>query len=109
MYVCIRAWALIRFMRKNRMFKTKLEEEIICLKELCTHIDRHKRNSDEDHCFCNAILHMRAVKGALSRYFSVIIQCRIMFLHQRKPKNNDAVLLSRSLSLHRNHSLPPSA
>ena len=30
------------------------------------------------------------LKGALSRYFRVILQCRNMFLHQWKPKNNDA-------------------
>ena len=47
------------------------------------------------------------LKGALSQYFSVILQCRNMFLHQWKPKNNDAVLLSRTLSLHRNHLLLP--
>ena len=32
--------ALISFVRKNRMFETKLEEEIIRLKKLCTHIDK---------------------------------------------------------------------
>ena len=49
----------------------------------------------------------QCVKGALSRYFSVILQCRNMFPHQWKPKNNDAVLLLRTLSLHRNHLLLP--
>ena len=48
-----------------------------------------------------------AFKGALSRYFTVILQCRNMFLHQWKPKNNDAVLLPRTLSLHRNDLLLP--
>ena len=50
-------------------------------------------------------LNTNALKGALSRYFSVILQFRNMFLHQWKPKNNDAVLLHRTLSLHRNHLL----
>ena len=31
-----------------------------------------------------------------------------MFLHQWKPKNNDAVLLPRTLSVHQDHLLPPS-
>ena len=35
----------------------------------------------------------RELKVALSRYFSAILQCRNMFLHQWKPKNNNAVLL----------------
>ena len=38
---------LISFFRKNWPFKTKLEKEIVHLKELCNHMD-------EDHCFCNA-------------------------------------------------------
>ena len=46
------------------------------------------------------------IKGALLRYFSVILQCWNMFLHHWKPKNNDAVLLPRTLSLHQNHLLP---
>ena len=37
--ICDRA--LISFLKKNRTFKTKLEEEIIRLKELCTRIDIH--------------------------------------------------------------------
>ena len=49
----------------------------------------------------------KTLQGALSRYFSVILQCRYMFLHQWKPKNNNAVLLPRTLSLHRNHLLLP--
>ena len=47
------------------------------------------------------------LKGALSRYLSVILQRQYMSLHQWKHKNNDAVLLPRTLSLHRNHLLLP--
>ena len=47
------------------------------------------------------------LKGALSRYFSVILKCHNMSLHQWKHKNNNAVLLPRTLSLHRNHLLLP--
>ena len=28
-------------------------------------------------------------KGALSQYFGITLQCRNMFLHQWKPKNNE--------------------
>ena len=35
----IRDRSLISFLRNNQMFKTKFEEEIIRLKELCTHMD----------------------------------------------------------------------
>ena len=55
---------------------------------------------DKLRVFVSRILPPLQVKGALSRYFSVILQCRNMFLYQWKPKNNDAVLLSRTLSLH---------
>ena len=36
--------------------------------------------------------------GILASFYNI-------FLHQWKPKNNDAVLLPRTLSLHRNHLL----
>ena len=48
----------------SRAITTKFEEEIIRLKELCTHMDiTQLRNSDEDHCFCNTLLRMSAIKG----------------------------------------------
>lgn len=50
---------------------------------------------------------MNDFKGALLQDFRVILQCRNMFLHQWKPKNNDAVLLARMLSLLQNHLLLP--
>ena len=72
-------------------------------------INRPNQKSSLEMEIRAVLLFLRAnLKGALSRYFSVNLQCRNMFLHQRKPKNNDAVLLSRSLSLHRNYLLPPS-
>lgn len=42
----------------------------------------------------------KEVKGALSRYFSIILQCQNIFLHHWEPKSNDAVLLPGTLSLH---------
>ena len=67
---------------------------------------KEKKLVEDKLCF---IFRLRQIslKEAMSRYFSVILQCRNMFLHQWKPKNNDAVLLPRALSLHGNHLLLP--
>ena len=40
------------------MFKTKLEHEIVPLKELCFHMGRVVEKLDEDPCFCNAAMIM---------------------------------------------------
>ena len=82
-----------------------------CIKEISETFSQnmivlHTKSEKEVSCQRLGLIN-ETLKGALSRYFSVILQCRNMFLHQWKSKNNDSVWLPRTLSLRRNHLLPP--
>ena len=80
------AWSIIDSLRGFRQLHDVLVARYFCAN--CGFI------TDVDVLFQVAHAGVADLKGALSRYFSVILHCRNMFLHRWKPENNDAALLS---------------
>lgn len=66
---------LILFLRNKRMFKTKLEDEIICLKELCTHMEIIVDKAQMKACFWNVALSMGTMKSD-----EALLMCTLMVL-----------------------------
>ena len=65
------------FFEKQQNLQTRLEEDAIRLKELCTHMDIILGNSHEDHCFCIAEL-LRKMNFEYHTYADGIVMAGVL-------------------------------